>query len=271
VDLVAGCGTQCTSFGAVLICNANAVVIGNTECGMRRDDAKGEPVYFEEWLLSSSVLGDERTVCSLPFSICGRVTQCVLPYVSWFCTKQELRIFHPKTEPYLTFAKQPGFFDDVGVQNALTYVIKNQLPYRHSWRYFGDWLLPVDRRRSTVDQNRKLVCTIFDLFIACSCAFNCSKFFLMQKKFSFYGDDHIYYYMFDKKMGRTSLEDKYASARKNQQPQEPKPPKRKIGNEKHVVVDLSTIFARCLLTQCDSFSKYYNSISEKEERYAWST
>ncbi|TPX31419.1 hypothetical protein SmJEL517_g05258 [Synchytrium microbalum] len=58
----------------------------------------------------------------------------------------DIRIFNPKTEPYLSFSKHPNFARDKGVMNANKYRETGDYPFK--WKYFGDWKKPNSEKRS---------------------------------------------------------------------------------------------------------------------------
>ncbi|TPX44155.1 hypothetical protein SeMB42_g04086 [Synchytrium endobioticum] len=70
-----------------------------------------------------------------------------------FVPQFDMRMFNPKTEPYISFAKHPAFPKDLGVINALEYLRKGRYP--HKWKYFGDWKLPEHERRSETFQRKR--------------------------------------------------------------------------------------------------------------------
>ena len=89
------------------------------------------------------LLGQENLIVNLPTSATH----------SGFVTQDDMRIFNVNTEPYASFLKYPNFAKDVGVINALEYLKNGHYPYK--WKYFGDWKLQEQDRRSEVFQRNR--------------------------------------------------------------------------------------------------------------------
>ncbi|KAJ3084149.1 hypothetical protein HDU99_003034 [Rhizoclosmatium hyalinum] len=79
---------------------------------------------------------------------------CVVEYlelVSYnIVRKEDLRIFDPSIEPFLTFSKKPGFYDHIAVKRALEYLEFGKLPARFKWHRFGrsSQMVPMENGRT---------------------------------------------------------------------------------------------------------------------------